>query len=88
MKFDRIRIWGLQESDTESVWEKNEEDMSEVKAMLSFLKIDCEFTELRRIGQQQVNRKRTLEFKVAKKGIEIFSCSLSRNYKITVNSSL
>ena len=41
--------------------------MSEVKAMLNFLELDCEITELRKIGQQQVNRNRTLVFKVANK---------------------
>ena len=50
-EFDGIRIRGLQESDAESAREGNEKGMSEVKAMLNFLEIDCEITELRRIGQ-------------------------------------
>ena len=55
-EIDGIRIRGLQESDAESARERNEKDISEVKAMLNFLEIDCEITEQRRIGQQQVNR--------------------------------
>ena len=66
-KFDGIRIRGLQDSDTESAAEKSEKVMSEIKPMLNFLEIDCKLMELRRMGQQQVNRKRTLVFKVAKK---------------------
>ena len=58
-EFDKIGTRGLQESDAESARERNERDRREVKAMLNFLEIDCEITELRRIGQQQVNRKRT-----------------------------
>ena len=66
-EFDGIRIRGLQECDVESAREKNVKDMSGVKAMLNFLEIDCDITELRRIGQQQVNRNRTLVFKVGNK---------------------
>ena len=64
-KFDAIRIRGLQESDAESAGERNKKGMGEVKAMLNYLEMDYEITELRRIGQQQVNRNRILVFKVA-----------------------
>ena len=47
--FDGIRIRGLQKSDAESARERNEKDMSEVKATLIFLEVDCEITELRKI---------------------------------------
>ena len=51
-EFHGIRIRGLQESDAESARERNEKDLSEVKALLNFLEIDCEIAELRRKGQQ------------------------------------
>ena len=78
-EFARIRIRGLQESDAKSATERNEKYMKEVKAMKSFLKTDCEITELRRIGRQQVNRGKTLEVRVAKNDIEILSRSQSQN---------
>ena len=49
-KSDGIRIRGLRESDAESARERNEKDMIETKAMLNFVQIDCEITDLRRIG--------------------------------------
>ena len=82
-EFDGIRIRGLQENDAESARERNERDMSGVKAMLNFLEIDCEITELRRIGQQQVNRNRTLAFKVANKwhrNLILLSVAKLKNY--------
>ena len=81
-EFDGIRIRGLQESDAEGARERNEKDMSEVKAMLNFLEIDCEITELRRIGQQG-NRNRTLVFKVANRwhrSLILLSVAKLKNY--------
>ena len=66
-QIDGTKIRGLQEIEAKSGKERNEKDMSEIKATLNFLKFDCEITELRRVGQQQVNRKRTLVSKVANK---------------------
>ena len=65
-QFDGVKKRGLQECDAESASERNDKDLSELKAMLHFLEKDCEITEIRRIGQQ-VNRNRTLVIKVAKK---------------------
>ena len=57
--------------------------MSEVKAMVNFLEIDCEITELQRIGPQQVNRNRTLVFEFAKKwhrNLILFSVAKLKHY--------
>ena len=51
--------------------------------MLIFLQLDCEITELRRIGQQQVNRIRTLVIKVARKwhrNLSLLSAAKLKNY--------
>ena len=82
-EFHGIRIRGLRERDAQSAREKNEKKISEVKAMLNFLEIDCEITELRRIGPQQVNRNRTLVFKAAKKwhrNLILLSVTKLKNY--------
>ena len=51
--------------------------------MLNFLETDCEITELQKIGQQQVNRNRTLEFYVANKWhriLIVFSVAKIKNH--------
>ena len=81
--FDRIRLRSLQEIDAESARERNEKDRSEVKALLNLLEIDCEIAELRRVGQQQVNRNRTLVFKTANnwhRNLILLSVAKLKNY--------
>ena len=84
-EFDGIRIRVFfPKSDAESARERNEKDMSEVKAMLNLLEIDCESTELQRLGQQQVNHKRTLVFKVANqwhRNLILLSVAKLKNYR-------
>ena len=82
-EFDGTRIPGLQENDAESARERKERDMSDVKAMLNFLENDCKITELRRIGIQQLNRDRTLVFKVSNKwhrNLILLSVAKLKNY--------
>ena len=59
-----IRVGGVPESTTKIARERNEHDMKEVK-MLEFMSIDCEITEMQRIGPYQENRTRTIVFTVA-----------------------
>ena len=61
-----IRVRGVPENASKLARERNEYDMKDI-SNLTFLSIECEITELKRIGPYQEGRARTIVFTVANK---------------------
>ena len=60
-----IRVRGIPESNAKSALQRQQHDMHEIKEMLNHMELECDITEVRRIGQQQQDRKRTVIFEVS-----------------------
>ena len=64
---ESIRVRGVPESTSKLARERNEHDMKAISDMWRFLSIECEITEIKRIGPYQEVRARTIVFTVANK---------------------
>ena len=62
-----IRVRGVPSSTSKLAGERNEHDMEEISDLMPFLSIECEITEIKRIGPYQEGRARTIVFTVANK---------------------
>ena len=62
-----IRVRGVRESTSKLARERNEHDMKEISDLMTFLSMECEITEIKRIGPYQEGRARTIVFTVANK---------------------
>ena len=61
--YDGLRVRGIAESKAKSPRERYEHDVKEVKSILEFLKIDCPIDDLRRLGNYDGKKDRTLIIK-------------------------
>ena len=59
-----IRVRGVLEISSLNAWEKQPDDMKEIKQMLAFMNVDCDITEMRCLGPQHENRINTIDFEV------------------------
>ena len=57
-----IRVKSVPENISKLARERNERDMKEISDLMTFLSIEYEITELKRIGPYQVGRARTNSF--------------------------
>ena len=62
-----IRIRGVPESTSKLARERTEHDIKEISDLITFLSIECEITEIKRIGPYQEGKARTIVFTVANK---------------------
>ena len=62
-----IRVRGVLESTSKLARERNEHDMKEISDLMTFSSIECEITEIKRIGPYQEGRARTIVFTFANK---------------------
>ena len=65
-QMDGIRVLGVAESIAETPREKNEHNVSEIYKMMTFMDIDCEITNIKRLGTYQEDKNRTILLRLTK----------------------
>ena len=88
-----VRIRGIEESKNEDPRKRAESDRSEVNAIMSFLNINTQINDCRRLGTYKVNKCRPILIKLANswdKRILLMSLSKLRNYnkKVYISKEL
>ena len=86
-KFDGIRLRGIPELNTKNSRERYEHDLKEVKAIMKHLKVTCNVTDLKRVGNFSESKTRTLIVKLDSdysKRLILLSLRKLKDYKIPV----